>query len=173
MEIPDPTYITVAEVQEHTLVTNLATANEADIKKLIQVAEGQIDKHCGRQLHHPNDSNLARVFPREQDFARTSGGGTIEQDPDTPEIPLDVSTACLRQVEWLFVNWWANRATESTPVLHQAEQVDIGADGSYSETRRPMPDFAQASLCAQAQAALKDYVSRWAALDVTDVNAVV
>lgn len=173
MTIPDPSYITEAEVKENTLITALSSLAEADVKKLIQAAEDHIDKYVGRQPHHPRDSNLVRVFPREQDFSRVGSGSGIAEYPDTPEIPYEVGVACLRQVEWLYQQWWPNRATSQAPLQHAVTSRSIGGDGSYSESRAGGGvSFVEATLCDQAKVLLDGFRSRWAPIDVTDPRTV-
>ncbi len=169
MEFPEPSYITVEEVKANALIPVPTGMQDGDITKLIQMAEGQIDKHVGRQPHHPNDDNIDRVFPRAQDYVRSSGGG----DPDSPDIPLCVSEACLRQVESLF-GWWPNRASMPLPTYQLVYQRAIGADGSYSETRARggVSSATETALCEAARAALDGLVSRWAGIDVTDVDTI-
>jgi hypothetical protein len=175
--IPDPTYITVDEVQENSLVTGLkddsaGVLGDADITKLIQHAEAQIDAYCGKQEHHPYDGNLDRVFPRAQDYSVVVSNGLRYEYPRTPVIPLDVSTACLRQVEFLYLQWWPNRETaQPTASNHAVEQEAAGGDGSYSATYSGGgTDLTAASLCDQAKVLLTGYRSRWAPLGTTDVR---
>lgn len=171
MTIPDPSYITEAELKANTLITALAALDDADVAKLITAAEDHIDKYVGRQPHHPMDSNLVRVFPREQDFSRVGTGSGIAEYPDTPEIPHDVGMACLRQVEWLYQQWWPNRAT--APLKHAVTDRSIGGDGSYSESLAGGGvSFVEATLCDQAKVLLDGFRSRWAAIDVTDPRTV-
>jgi len=172
MTVPEPTYITADEVAEQTLIAALQDLEPGNITKLIQVAEGQIDRFCGRQPHHPYDSNLDRVFPRAQDFSVTVFSGSRLEFPETPAIPLAVSVACLRQVEWLFLQWWPTSATTQPKAGSVAvEQESIGGDGSYSATYANPTDLSRASLCAESQAELENgYRSRWAPLATTDVR---
>ena len=178
MTLPDPSYITAEEVKEQSFITGLKDGStglleDADIETLILAAEDQIDKHVGRQPHHPYDSNLTRVFPREQDYQRVGSASGILEYPQNPEVPYDVSRACLRQVEWLYTQWWANRATTMQPSEHAVEQQSIGSDGSYSETRaHGGTDFTAATLCEQAKTLLSGFVSRMTAISTTDTRTV-
>ncbi len=176
MDVPDVSYLTAAEVKQYSLVTGLKDGStgvleDEDIETLITTAEDQIDAYCGQQPHHPNDSTR-RVFPREQDFSKVRSGGTLNEYPDIAVIPYNVSRACLRQVEWLYLQWWPNSATsQPTSMNYVVEQQAISGDGGYSETRAMGgTDLASASLCDQAKLLLKGYVSRWAAIGTTDVR---
>lgn len=169
--VPDPTYITADEVAEQTRVTGLADLEEDDLTYLIQTAEDQIDAYVGPQQHHQWDGNLDRVFPRTQDFSVVVADGVRTQYPETPVIPYRVSRACLRQVEWLFTQWWPSAGTASLPTDHDLSSREIGGDGSYGETRaRGGTDLAQASLCHEAKALLTSYVSRSGGIATTDVR---
>ncbi len=111
--------------------------------------------------------------PREQDFQRTGTSSGVQEYPDTPEIPYDVSQACLAQVEWLYTNWWPNRTTSQLPASHAIEQRAIGGDGSYSETRaRGGLAFTEAAICDAAKVFLDGLCSRWVGIDVTDPDTV-
>ncbi len=168
MTTPDPSYITADEVEEQTQITALADLETEDIEYLITTAEDQIDAYCGRQAHHPFDTNLDRVFPREQDYRVVgSATGPIEYR-DTPEVPYNVSKATLRQVEWLYTQWWSNRATELPTVDMPVESRSIGGDGSYDETfARGGLGLSEASVCDQAKLLLKDFKAGTAQLSVT------
>lgn len=172
MTIPDPTYITAAEVREQTLITGLAdaeTIDDDDLEKLISIAEDQIDSFVGPQKHHYADTNIERVFPREQDYYVEGTTGGQEPDPDTPEIPLKVSLACLRQVEWLYTQWWSNRATQTLPEAKATTSESIGGDGSYTaDYAGGGVDFTSATLCDQAKALLQGFVSRFTGISVSD-----
>lgn len=164
MTIPDPTYITEAEVTANTLITALGSLSTDQRKKLIQRAESQIDKYVGRQQHHPDDDNTDRVFPRVEDF---------DEDSGDPIIPLDVSQACLAQVEYLYTQWWSTRTTTQEPVEKNVQSENIGGDGSYSATyaNNGMTTAAD-MLCPQAKALLDGYVARFVPLSVTDPDDV-
>jgi hypothetical protein len=164
MTIPDPTYITAAEVAANTLITALTNLAAENTTKLIQRAEAQIDKYVGRQQHHPDDDNTDRVFPRLEDFDEDSGA-TI--------IPLDISQACLAQVEYLYTEWWSVSSTSQTPVERNVESESIGGDGSYSATYGNGGMTTSADLlCSQAKALLDGYVARFVGLSVTDPDDV-
>jgi hypothetical protein len=171
MTIPDPTYITVDEVKEQTRITGLEALDDDDVAFLIQNAEDQIDAYVKKQPHHPNDTNIERVFPRVQDYQRTGTGSGIDHDPCVPAIPYKVSLACLRQVEWLYSQWWPNVATEQIPVVPTIESEDIGADGSYAATfARGGMNLDEASLCDQAKLQLDGFVSRFTGLSTSHPN---
>ena len=159
MTVPEPTYISPAEVKEQTSLTALDSLSDADLKLLIQTAEDQIDAYCGPQRHHWDDLNTDRVFPRE-----------FDQDGDgNPLVPYKVSRACLRQVEHLFLQWWSTRATTDLPTEHAIESESIGGDGSYSHTLASGGmDFSAATISEQAKALLRGFVSRSAGIDVSD-----
>jgi hypothetical protein len=164
MTIPDPSYITVEEVEANTLIEALATLGEENITKLIQRAEDQIDTHVGQQKHHPDDENTDRVFPRENDF-----------DPDTGTvlIPYLVSKAALSQVEWLYTQWWSTRTTTQPKANRDVTSESIGGDGSYSADYASEGKlFPEAMLCDQARAYLSGFVSRFVPLSVTDPDDV-
>lgn len=160
--VPAPSYITVAELRAQTLIKQLSEIGDGDIETLIQIAEDQIDAYVGPQEHHPDDINVSRIFPRLYD---TDGN-------NEPAVPYQVARASLRQVEWLYTQWWCERETTSLPIENTVKQRSIGGDGSYSETLADGFGFSQATLCDQAKALLKDYVSRAAPLDVTDPDTV-
>lgn len=170
--IPTVSYITEDEVKAQTTITGLQTlftGNKADLTMLIQTAEDQIDAYCGPQQHHQYDANIDRVFPRVQDYAITSAGGFTYEYPITPQVPYKVSRACLRQVEWLYTQWYAGRATDTLPTDYPIESQDIGGDGSYAEKRaRGGLNFTEATVCDQAKALLAGFVSRMAQIGVTD-----
>lgn len=172
MDVPAPSYITADDVQENSQVTGLVALNTEQIELLITIAEGHIDDYVGRQPHHPYDSNIDRVFPREQDFSIVIANGIRYEYPQTPIIPYDVQRACLLQVEWLFLQWWPNRATTQPGMQHAVLEQSIGGDGSYAEKRATGGiDFSAASLCDQAKAVLANgYRSRWAQMSTTDVR---
>lgn len=161
--VPDPKYITVAEVRTQTLIEDLRDLGDGDMKILIQTAEDQIDAYVGPQEHHPDDETTVRVFPRLYD---------TDEDRN-PEIPYKVSRATLRQVEWLYTQWWNDRETSELPVEHAAKERSIGGDGSYSETLAGEGiDFSRATLSQSAQTLLNGFVSRTAGIDVTDPDKV-
>lgn len=161
--VPDPKYITASEVRTQTLIEELRDLGDADLKILIQTAEDQIDAFVGPQGHHPDDPTTDRVFPRACDL----------DDDGNAAIPYKVSRAALRQVEWLFTQWWNDRETSELPVEHPVKQRSIGGDGSYSETLAGEgTDFSRATLSQSAQTLLNGFVSRTAALDVTDPDKV-
>lgn len=171
MTVPAPTYISAADVIAQTFLTGLQELNPENITRLIQAAEGQIDKYVGPQPHHPYDDNLDRVFPRAQDFSIVQSGGVRREYPETPVIPLDVSMACLKQVEWLFLQWWPNRETAQAPVKnYDITDRAIHADGSYSESRANAGDFEKATLCPETKGYLANYRSRWAGIGTTDTR---
>ncbi len=171
MTIPEPSYITVDEVKTQSKIEGLNDLENEDIAFLIQNAEDQIDAYCGPQAHHPNDVNITRVFPRERDYRRVGTGDGIEDYPETPEIPYKVSIACLRQVEWLFTQWWPHSDTSQFPVEHAVESEDIGADGSHSVTyARGGVDLSSASLCDQAKLQLAGFVSRFVGMSTSHPN---
>jgi len=162
--VPDPTYITIALVKAQTKIDGLTTLADGDLTTLIQTAEEMIDAYVGPQRHHIYDTNIYRVFPREQDFQRTN----LVEWPTLPIIPLNVTRACLRQVEWLFTQWWPNKATDEIPVDYDVTGIDMGGDGSVSETRvRKGLDFSSATMSVQARHLLKDYHSKAAGIAVS------
>jgi len=162
MTIPDPTYITADEVKAQTLLDGLGDLNPEDIAKLIRIAEDDIDAHVGPQERHP-DNTIDRVFPRVYD---------LDEDGNT-EIPYLVSVATLRQVEWLYSNWWDTRTNSLLPMKHDIESFRIGGDGSYGETRSRKGEVSSDNtLAPQARVKLKDFVSRTAAIGVTDPDKV-
>lgn len=170
MTIPDPTYITVDELKTNTLLTGITSLSNADITKLIQIAEDQIDKFVGRQPHHPCDSNFDRVFPREQDYYRASGAGYVDEDADVPVIPYNVSRAAQRQVEWLYKEWWPNRATETLPDNQPLQAQEIGGDGSIREVfARGGLSLNEASLCDEAKQLLDGFRKRGCAIATSRV----
>lgn len=169
MDVPDPTYIESDEVVDQTLLTALQHLDPAEIDKLIQIAEEQIDAYVGPQPHHWADTNIERVFPREQDFSRVGSTGGVIEYPNTPEVPAKVSRACLRQVEWLYTQWYTTSGTSLLPTNQEVEQESIGGDGSYSATyARGGSLEGKVSLCTQAQELLKGFVSRVCGIGVTD-----
>jgi len=162
MTIPEPSYISVAEAKANTLVTGLSSLGNEDVKKLIQRAEAQIDKHVRRQQHHPDDENTDRVFPRLED-----------DDCGTPVIPLDVALACLAQVEHLYREWWAVDKTKAVPVQKDVTGESIGGDGSYSADYAHEGSFRTENLlCDDAKSYLDGYVNRFVPLSVTDPDDV-
>ncbi|MDB5344259.1 MAG: hypothetical protein JWP89_2636 [Schlesneria sp.] len=164
MTIPDPTYITEAEVAANTLITALASLSPADRTKLIQRAESQIDKYVGQQQHNPDDDNTDRVFPRMEDF---------DEDTGYPIVPLAVSQACLAQVEYLFTQWWGTSSISQQTVQKTVSQESIGGDGSYSATYANDGKTTGVDLlCTDAKAFLDGYVSRFVGLSVTDPDDV-
>ena len=161
--VPNPKYITEAEVRSQTLIEELGDLGDSDLKTLIQIAEDQIDAHVGPQEHHPDDTTPDRVFPRLTD---------IDADCN-PVVPYKVSRATLRQVEWLYTQWWCDRETAELPMEHPVKQRSIGGDGSYSETLAGEgTDFSRATLSQSAQTLLNGFVSRTAGIDVTDPDKV-
>lgn len=173
MTIPEPSYITESDVAENTLITGLQSLSTENRKKLIQRAESQIDKYVGRQPHHPADSNTDRVFPRVQDYQIVGSASGITHYPDTPQIPLEVSEACLAQVEYLYTQWWSTSTTTQAPVQKNVESENIGGDGSYSATyANGGKSSAEDMLCAEAKAKLEGFVNRFVPLSVTDPDHV-
>ncbi len=173
MTIPDPTYITKEEVAAQTLITGLAALGP-DIDKLISIAEGQIDAYCGPQAHHPWDTNIDRVFPREEDYNIVGTTSGPVHYRNTPVIPLEISVATLRQVEWLYTQWWPNRATALPQSDRPVEQESISGDGGWSGTyAKGGVDFSQASICEQARGLLERFRSRTASISVTKPDDVV
>lgn len=175
MTVPDPSYITADEVKANILVTGLkdgstGALSDDDINTLILTAEDQIDAFCGPQPHHPYDDNLTRVFPRAQDFVVVVTGGVRRDYPELPDIPYNVSRACLRQVEFLYTQWWPTRATTELPTRYAVQSQSIGGDGSYSETRARPTDFSSASLCDQAKLLLTNFRSSFCGIGTTDVR---
>lgn len=163
MTIPEPTYITEADVASNTLIEGLSSLSAENRKKLIKRAESQIDKYVRMQPHHPDDTNTDRVFPREQD----------SDDQGYPIIPLAVSEACLAQVEHLYLKWWSTRTTSAIPVNKGVASESIGGDGSYSATYSNDGESSSADiLCDQAKAFLEGLVSRFVQLSVTDPDDV-
>lgn len=161
--VPDPTYITPIEVRTQTLIESLKSLSDDDLTILIQTAEDQIDAFCGPQEHHPEDENIDRLFPRARDM----------DEDGNPEIPYKASRATLRQVEWLFTQWWEERETAELPLDHPIKDRSIGGDGSYSETLSGEgTDFSRATLSKAAQTLLGGFQSRAAAIDVTDPDRV-
>ena len=157
--VPDPTYITAAEIRSQTLIEALGDLGDADLNTLIQIAEDQIDAFVGPQEHHPDDAVTDRVFPRLID----------RDDNGLPTIPYKVSRATLRQIEWLYTQWWCDRETTDLPTEHPVKQRSIGGDGSYSETLAGEgTDFSRATLSQSAQTLLNGFVSRTTGIDVTD-----
>lgn len=162
-DVPAVSYITAAEVKSQTLLATLKNLAEADVEQLIEIAEDQIDAYVGPQAHHQDDTNTDRVFPREQD-CDASGN---------PVIPYRVSRATLRQVEWLYSQWWPSRTTMELPVMYPISSRDIGGDGSYSETlARGGINLSEASLSEQAKLLLNGFVSRMVGISVTDPDTV-
>jgi hypothetical protein len=153
--IPEPSYVTAKEVKEQTLVTSLTDFATSDLNKLIQLAESQIDAYVCPQIHHPDDDNTSRVFPRRVD---------IDEDGN-PEIPLQVSLACLRQVEWLYLQWWDNKDDQAMPTERDTQSESIGGDGSYSASYSQGMD--RATICLQAKALLANFVSRTVGISVS------
>ncbi len=173
MTVPDPTYITADEVKEQTSLAALKNLLDADIDLLIRTAEDQIDSYVGPQEHHPYDTNIVRVFPRQQDFQIIGTASGQARYPDRPEIPYKVSVACLRQVEWLYTQWWPNKATAQIPVERVVESESIGGDGSYDATyARGGVSFAESSICEQAKTLLNGFVNRFTGLSTTNPDDV-
>lgn len=170
-DVPDPTYISATEVIDQTLIANLKTLDPANINVLIRNAEDQIDNHVGPQRHHPFDSNSDRVFPRVQDYSFSIVSGQRYEYPETPVIPYKVMRATLRQVEFLYLQWWSTSTTAQTPVEKDVSAEEIRGDGGYSAvyTGGGM-DLAGASLCHEAKALLNGFVSRWAGISVSHPN---
>lgn len=164
MPVPTPSYITAAQVDEQSMIMGLTDLEDDDINSLIAVAEDQIDAFVGPQEHHPEDDNLDRVFPRVQDYSRSNEG----DDRDTPVIPYKVTRATLRQVEFLYAQWWPTRATAEMPTNKPVTDEEIGGDGSYSASyAHGGVDFSAASLCDASKALLEGFRSRWAGISVT------
>jgi hypothetical protein len=169
MTVPDVSYITAEEVKEQSLNTGLTALTDGEVESLISIAEDQIDAYVGPQPHHPSDTNIERVFPREQDHTVTNDGSGIYYDTSSAEVPYKVARACLRQVEWLYVNWWDDRTSSMLPTEHDASSVSIGGDGSYSETRRAGgSDHRGASLSSEAKSLLEGFKCDFCGIDVTD-----
>jgi hypothetical protein len=163
MDVPTPSYITAAEVKANSLVAGLIALSNSDIEKLVTIAEDQIDAYVGPQRHHPDDDNENRVFPREED---------IDEDGNSV-IPYRVSVACLRQVEWLYTQWWNSRTSSLLPVVEEVSQEDIRGDGGYSAVyNRGGGGDSKVSLCLQAQELLKGFVSRVTAIGVSDPDSI-
>lgn len=161
--LPEPTYITVALVK--SMSRNLGLSKQAsveDIKYLIQVSEGQIDDYVGPQLHHPDDTNEHRVFPRMED----------ENDAGTVIIPLKVTEACLAQVQWLYEQWMPTIAEDSNvPVEHDVKAHAMSDSGAYNSVRTAAGiDFASATLCEAAKAKLTSMRSSTARLGLSSVE---
>ena len=170
MTVPAPTYLTVADVRAQSFIADLkdpSAIDDGDLTLLLQAAEDHIDGYVGRQRHPPYDTNVARVFPREQDYRRTN----LADYPYEPEVPYEVSRACLRQVEWLYSQWWPSRATDDLPVQLDVSQQDVGGDGTISETyARGGLDLAAATLCPQARATLSGYRNRSASISTSSTR---
>lgn len=165
MDVPDVTYITVEDLKAQTLISALAVLGDDELTTLIQTAEDMIDAYVGRQKHHYFDTNITRVFPRVEDYQRTN----FIEFPAIPEIPYQVSRACLRQVEWLYSQWWPNRETDEIPVEYDVASVDVGGDGSVAEKRvRDGLDFSSATLSVQARNLLTPFRSRVAGISVSN-----
>jgi hypothetical protein len=165
MTVPDASYITVEDLKGQTKISALAGLGSEDLITLIQTAEDMIDAYVGRQKHHYYDTNITRVFPRVEDYHRTN----FIEYPAIPEIPYQVSRACLRQVEWLYSQWWPNKDTEEIPVEYDVSDIDIGGDGSISEKRvRDGLDFSSATLSVQARSLLIPFRSRVAGIAVSN-----
>ncbi len=165
MDVPDVSYITVTDLKAQTLIEALKNLADADVTTLIQTAEDMIDAYVGRQQHHRYDTNVTRIFPRVEDYVRTN----LAEYPAKPEIPYQVSRACLRQVEWLYTQWWPNKDTEELPVDYDVSDVSIGGDGSISEKRvNAGVDFSSATLSVQARNLLTPFRSRIAGIAVSN-----
>lgn len=167
--VPDVSYITAEEIKEQSLNSGLIALSDANIEKLIAIAEDQIDAYVGPQPHHPADTTIDRVFPREQDHQAMNDGNGIYYNTSVGEVPYKVARACLRQVEWLYVQWWDERTSSMLPESYDASSVSIGGDGSYSESRRAGGgDHRAASVCSEAKALLQGFKSDFCGIDVTD-----
>jgi hypothetical protein len=165
--VPTITYLSLADLQAQTLIDELKSLNDGDKTTLIQIAEDQIDKYVGKQKHHPWDTNITRVFPRVEDYQRTN----LAEYPEIPEIPYDVSRACLRQVEWLFTQWWTNEDATDLPTEYDVESAEIGGEGSVSEKYvRNGLGLTEASLAPQARLLLSEYRSRGAQIATSRVR---
>lgn len=168
MDTPPITYLSAQEVKDTTLLSGLKTLTPIDLESLIAASEDLIDAYVGKQKHHVYDSNINRVFPRTQDYQILGTSlGPIEY-PQIPVIPYDVQKACLRQVEWLFVQWWTLRDTEAMPVQYDTSEVNVGGDGSISEKLvRGGLDLSAATLAPQARTILAQYRSRAAQIGLS------
>jgi len=159
MTVPEPTYITAAEAKEQSFLSAIASMGEENLTKLLRIAEDHVDLHCRPQPHHPCDDNTIRVFPRVGD----------EDEDGNPEIPYQVSKATLAQLEHIVSEWWDERTTSLLPFKHEAEEVDVGGDGSYREKLGKGGSLdGKSLLCEQAQLWLVGFVSRTTSIDVTD-----
>jgi len=169
MQVPAITYLAVTDVQANTLIADLKTLDTASITILIQTAEDLIDAFVGPQEHHWKDTNSNRVFPRVQDVDSSTQNQVISPNYGQPIIPYKVSLACLRQVEWLFTQWWSSSDTDELPFQQDVESVDIGGDGSLSQTfANKGADLSAATLSPIARAILGPFRSRFAAVGVSD-----
>lgn len=157
MTVPDPKYITLAEVRAQTRIGALSDLSDGDLTDLIQTAEDQIDDYVGPQKHHPDDADTDRVFPR---------WGDVDSNDD-PAVPYKVSRAALRQVEWLFTEWWDESSNSLLPMNHIAVERDMRGDGSYAEKRGKI-DYAEAAIAPQARPLLMRFRSRTGKISVTD-----
>lgn len=159
---PDPSYISVADVRANTLIANLkltAQISDDNLKIVIQNAEDMIDAYVGAQRHHWKDTNTNRVFPREEDVDTSNN----------PEVPYRVSMACLRQVEWLYTQWYSTATTDEMPIVHGVESEDIGGDGSYAyKAAMGGMDISRATMAPNAQALLEGIRSKLATIGVSD-----
>jgi len=162
--VPTPSYITADEVKAQSKIAALIALQNPDINSMIETAEDQIDAYVGPQPHHPEDDNLDRVFPRTVDYERTNDG----DDRDTAVMPYKVMRATLRQVEFLYRNWWPTRATAEMPTNKAITDQDIGGDGGYSVSyAHGGVDFSAATLCDDSKALLEGFRSRWAGLSLS------
>ena len=167
--LPAPSYITVDLVVSGSTFSAFDDLSVEDITILIQNAEETIDAYVGRQKHHPNDDNRHRVFPRAEDVDINS----------VVIIPLQVTQATLRQVEWLYTEWWDVHLDEARTLEYEAKSVRMGGDGSYSEDRASGGpggtgiDFSAASLSPQAKGLLQPFRCRTAERVTEDVGPTV
>jgi|SRR5579863_1350280 len=170
MNTPSPSYILPSDVQQRTLIAALKSLDNDSLTTLIVAAEDMIDAYVGPQKHHWKDLNTDRVFPREQDIDQTLLlNGVISSPNENPIIPYQVSVACLRQVEWLFTQWWSESTTDELPIQQDVKGEDIGGDGSYSATYvRDGLDLSSATLSPNARVLLGRFRSKFAGIDVSD-----
>lgn len=164
---PTISYITLAEVRSETTnqdcIADASVISDDELTKLVKRAETAIDAYVGRQKHHPDDTNIDRVFPREIDF-----------DIDgNAEIPYQVHDACLYQIEFLYSSWYAVDKTQPVPEQHQIKSYGVTGDGGYNETRTGGGrDDAAAQLCPQARGTLKGFVDKTAKMLLSEPREV-
>lgn len=159
--LPGVTYNSASEIQEDSKVIP-ESMEDGDIETLIQLAEGHIDDYVGLQEHHPDDTNVDRVFPRVEDVNETSG---------LPEVPLAVYEATLRQVEYLYLNWWDEKESKLLPMSHDLKAYSVTGEGGYSEQRaKGGSDHSAGLLCEQAKAKLVGFRANSAELVLESVS---